>query len=234
MQYKPILFNTEMVRAILAGKKISTRRLITPQPQAHLCYSFAGKDFGKWHYPPKYAQESWGKAFQIPTNISLEEREKRWNPPAHAGDILWVRETWSTTGKCGLYPDWPIEGPPHYIYKADDPDCDAAIKARWYPSIHMPKAAARIFLRAVDVRVERLQEITVEGCAAEGIWDDYKTHSEKYHENLKKAAYPKAFSELWNSTIKKDSLPRYGWNANPWVWAITFGQCEKPERWPVL
>lgn len=53
MQYKPILFNTEMVRAILAGKKISTRRLITPQPQAHLCYSFAGKDFGKWHYPPE-------------------------------------------------------------------------------------------------------------------------------------------------------------------------------------
>lgn len=234
VQYKPILFNTEMVRAILAGKKIATRRIITPQPKARLCFAMAGTNCGKWHYPSESAQKSWGEAFRIPTDISLEERERSWNPPAHADDVLWVRETWSTTEKCGLYPNWLSTWTLHYVYKADDPNCDAARKARWYPSIHMPKAAARIFLRVVDVRVERLQEITVEGCAAEGIWDDYKTHSDKYHENLKKAAYPKAFSELWDSTIKKDSLSRYGWNANPWVWAITFGQCEKPERWPVL
>ena len=225
MQYKPMLFNTQMVRAILAGKKTMTRRLITPQPQARLCYIFAGKNFGKWHYPPKYAQ-GWGKAFQIPTNISLEEREKNWNPPAHAGDILWVRETWKTTEKCGLYPDWPIEGSPHYIYKADDLDCDATKFARWYPSIHMPKAAARIFLRVQSVSCQRIQEITTEECVREGIDEDM--------ENVcGEGAARDSFRILWDSTVKISEQSQYGWNANPWVWRIAFERCEKPEGWPI-
>ena len=58
-----------------------------------------------------------------------------------------------------------------------------------------------------------------------------KTYSEKYHENPKKAAYPKAFLELWNSTTKKADLPKYGWDANPWVWVVEFERCEKPEGW---
>lgn len=205
MTCKPILLNTDMVRAILMGQKTQTRRVIKPQPTR-----------------PRWNNIGW-----LGWNDGHGYRMK---PPCEDGDVLWVRETWSTTDKCGLYPNWPIDGI-RYMYKADDPGCDAAKEARWYPSIYMPKQAARIFIRVKEVRVECLQEITVDGCAAEGIWDDYKTYSEKYHENLKKAAYPKAFSELWNSTIKKADLPKYGWDANPWVWVIEFERCEKPEGW---
>lgn len=225
MQYKPMLFNTQMVRAIMAGKKTMTRRLINPQPQARLCYIYAGKDCGKWCYASKDAQKHWGEAFLIPTDVSCEEQERVWSPPVCVGDILWVRETWSTTEKCGLYPNWPIEGPPRYIYKADDPDCDAAKSARWYPSIHMPKAAARIFLRVQSVSCRRIQEISTEECIRGGI-----------DENVLKACGEEltrdSFRILWDSTIKMSDRPQYGWNANPWVWVITFEQCEKPEGWP--
>lgn len=202
---KPILFNIDMVRAILTGQKTQTRRVIKPQPTN-----------------PRWNNIGW---------LGWDDGHGyRMKSPCEDGDVLWVRETWSTTDKCDLYPNWHTDGI-HYIYKADDPDCSAAKEARWYPSIHMPKQAARIFLRVKEVRVEYLQEIAVDGCAAEGIWDDYKTYSEKYHENLKKAAYQKVFSELWNSTIKKADLPKYGWDANPWVWVIEFERCEKPEGW---
>lgn len=205
MNYKPILFNTDMVRAILAGQKTQTRRLMKPQPTK-----------------PRWNNIGW---------LGWDDGHgRRMKSPCEAGDVLWVRETWSITDKCGLYPNWPSNGI-HYMYKADDPDCSAAKEARWYPSIHMPKEAARIFLLVKRVWVECLREISVENCAAEGIWDDYKASSEKYHENLKKAAYPKVFSELWDSTIKKDDLPEYGWDANPWVWVIEFERCEKPEGW---
>lgn len=205
MNCKPILFNTDMVRAILAGQKTQTRRLMKPQPTK-----------------PRWNNIGW---------LGWDDGHgRRMKSPCEAGDVLWVRETWSITDKCGLYPNWPSNGI-HYMYKADDPDCSAAKEARWYPSIHMPKEAARIFLLVKRVWVECLREISIENCAAEGIWDDYKASSEKYHENLKKAAYPKVFSELWDSTIKKDDLPEYGWNANPWVWAIEFERCEKPEGW---
>ena len=205
MNCKPILFNTDMVKAILEGQKTQTRRLMKPQPTK-----------------PRWNNIGW---------LGWDDGHgRRMKSPCEAGDVLWVRETWSITDKCGLYPNWPSNGI-HYMYKADDPDCSAAKEARWYPSIHMPKEAARIFLLVKRVWVECLREISVENCAAEGIWDDYKASSEKYHENLKKAAYPKVFSELWDSTIKKDDLPEYGWNANPWVWAIEFERCEKPEGW---
>lgn len=205
MNIKPILFNTDMIQAILAGQKTQTRRVIKPQPTN-----------------PRWNNIGW---------LGWDDGHGyRMKSPCEDGDVLWVRETWSATDKCGLYPNWPV-GRIHYMYKADDPNCDAAKEARWYPSIHMPKQAARIFLRVKEVRVECLQEITVDGCAAEGIWDDYKTYSEKYHENLKKAAYPKAFSELWNRTIKKADLQKYGWDSNPWVWVIEFECCEKPEGW---
>lgn len=130
--------------------------------------------------------------------------------PFNPGDILWVRETWSTTEKCGLYPNWPTSGV-HYMHKAVDPDCEPAKEARWFPSIHMPKEAARIFLRVKDVRVERLRNMGYSDVAAEGFgsWE--------------------SFINLWDSTIKPADLNKYGWNADPWVWVIEFERCEKPE-----
>ena len=93
----PILFNTDMVLAILDGRKTVTRRVMKPQPNSKLCYTFAGshkKDIGRWGYPSKTAHEFWGKEFKLPEDITEEELKKKWNPPYHTDDILYVRETW--------------------------------------------------------------------------------------------------------------------------------------------
>jgi len=225
MENKPILFNTEMVKAILEGRKTQTRRLIR-------CNSFDVYKMscfrGLWHekYDP-----------QNPPPFLVEVYARSWNrPPCNTGDILWVRETWSTHYD-GIHDDL------QYCYKADGIDlraeCLPGENNRWYPSIHMPKEAARIFLRVKNVRVERLQEITVldainEGCGgticnhenvdpAHGCTDCYNTGW---------LEPPDAeFAQLWDTTIKSADLSIYGWEANPWVWVIEFERCEKPEGW---
>lgn len=191
---KPILFITDMVRAILAGQKTQTRRLIKPQPTN-----------------PRWNNIGW---------LGWDDGHGyRMKSPCEAGDILWVRETWSTTDKCGLYPNWPVGGI-HYMYKADDPNCDAAKEARWYPSIHMPKEAARIFLRVKEVRVELLQAMNEEAAIAEGFADSPAGTISPLTR----------FAELWDKTIKREDLREFGWHANPWVWIIEFERCEMPER----
>lgn len=188
MRVLPILFNTDMVRAILKDKKTVTRRVIKPQPEMELAYIMAGHQCGKWSYSP-YVLPDYDKHKGFP---------KYWTPPCHTGDILYVRETWRKwTGG--------------YSYKADAPDW----ACQWRPSIHMPKEAARLFLRVTNVQVERLQDITEAGAVYEGCMT--RGH----------------FRNLWGSTIKFDDLPRYGWAANPWVWVIAFERCEKPEGYEV-
>ena len=219
MAIKPILFNTEMVRAILDGRKTCTRRVIKPQPQSRLCYTYAGSHkgcIGKWTYPNRGAHEFWGEEYKLPENIKDEELSKQWNSPYHTDDILYVRETWKMA-------------PNGYYYYEDWQRNDIADVTKWKPSIHMPKEAARIWLKVTDVRVERLQEMTLKDFKAEGIYDEYKTYSETYTDHLRQMAYPKVFARLWNSTIKKSDLDRYGWNANPYVFVIEFERCEKPE-----
>lgn len=227
MAIKPILFNTEMIRAILDGRKTVTRRLVKPQPKSKLCYTFAGSDCGTWGYPSKTAHESWGEEYRLPDNITKEDFWKRWNPPYHTDDVLYVRETWSP-----IYPGKESNEVCGYIYKEDSleeydnryPDGeDYQWGCKWRPSIHMPKEAARIWLKVTDVRVERLQEITEEQIGREGVEVEYP-----HVLNGEEKRY--AFSTLWNSTVKKSDLDRYGWNANPWVWVIEFERCEKPEE----
>lgn len=209
---KPILFNTDMVRAILDGRKMVTRRVIKPQPKSKLCYVFAGshkKDIRRWVYPSKTAHESWGEEYRLPDDITEEELKKKWNPPYHADDILYVRETWGEGYEEGTY-----------IYKADDklanlPEFKESSKLIYRPSIHMPKEAARVFLKVTNVRVERLQDITADGIRSEGL------SSMCVHSGDMEIAQ-KEFAILWNSTIKKSDLDRYGWDANPWVWVIEF------------
>ena len=160
----PILFNTEMVRAILDGRKSCTRRIVKPQPQSRLCYTFAGSDCGTWGYPSKTAHESWGDKYRLPDGITDEELKRRWKPPYRVDDILYVRETWQY-----LYEldgnEQIIEGTGKYYYAATDTipfdtyvDASGVTHERvpWHPSIHMPKEAARIWLKVTDVRVERL------------------------------------------------------------------------------
>lgn len=172
MAIKPILFNTEMVRAILDGRKSCTRRVVKPQPTA------------------RYGVQCI-------------------KPPYQPGDILYVRETWKRA----------LNG---YYYYEDWQRDDIADITKWKPSIHMPKEAARIWLRVTDVRVERLQEINAEGIRNEGI------SSMAVHVGDMEIAL-KEWKNLWNSTVKKSDINCYGWDANPWVWVIEFEMCEKPE-----
>lgn len=212
MAIKPILFNTEMVRAILDGRKTCTRRVIKPQPQSRLCYTYAGSHkgcIGKWTYPNRGAHEFWGEEYKLPENIKDEELSKQWNPPYHTDDILYVRETWK-------------KAPNGYYYYEDWQRNDIADVTKWKPSIHMPKEAARIWLKVTDVRVERLQDITSEQIGREGVEVEYP-----HVLNGEEKRY--AFSTLWNSTIKKSDFDQHGWDANPWVWVIEFERCEKPE-----
>ena len=203
MAIKPILFNTEMVRAILDGRKTCTRRLVKPQPDE------------KHTYPLGFVTDSTEKkkvgrfGFGIDEYGGSIQYEK---PQYQPGDILYVRETW-----CKGY---LMNAKERYYYKADDND----FLCTWHPSTNMPKQAARIWLRVMDVRVERLQEITAESALTEG--------ADKYiHANgtLNEDQTITSFIGIWNSTIKKSDIDRYGWDANPWVWVIEFERCEKPK-----
>ena len=214
---KPILFNTDMVRAILKGRKTVTRRVVKPQPKSHIAYACMGSGCGKWGYPGKDAWEYWDdESFRLPDGISQDELKRRWTPPCNTGDILYVRETW--------YKD-----PTRYMYKANYSDTEKffrdgkEVQIKWHPSINMPKEAARLFLRVTDVRVERLQDITSGQIDAEGCkeW----AYSAKTGELLPSG--PSFFQIKWDRTIKPADLPLYGWNANPWVWVIEFERISK-------
>ena len=239
MAIKPILFNTEMVRAILDGRKSCTRRAVKPQPKAKLCYKYAGShksSIGKWGYPSKTAYKYWDESYKLPDNISGEDLEKLWNPPCHTDDILYVRETWQY-----LYEldgnEQVIEGTGKYYYAATDTiPFDAYVDENgvthnhtpWRPSIHMPKEAARIWLKVTDVRVERLQDITDDGAKAEGAnWKNGKNVG--WEEKMRRTAVER-FAEIWESTIKKADKHIHGWNANPYVWVIEFERCENPQE----
>ena len=218
MNVKPILFNTEMVRSILDGRKTVTRRAIKPQPKSKLCYTFAGshkKDIGRWEYPSKTAHEFWGEEFKLTDDIAEEELKKKWNPPYHADDILYVRETWAQAAAHTFF------------YRANK----TVQNILWRPSIHMPKEAARIFLKVTNVRVERLQDITAEQARAEGCDGRCECPSSGTYGSLSCVTRDfsiEKFETVWDSTIKKSDLDRYGWGVNPWVWVIEFEVCDKP------
>lgn len=192
---KPILFNTEMVRAIQEKRKTVTRRLV----------KFLDGKNPSW---TGYIRD--GMMLYNGTNEPCNKPA-----PFKTGDILYVRETWSEHYTA------ESDGKLVYCYKADGLDikseCLPGENNRWYPSIHMPKEAARIFLRVKDVRVERLQDITEEQAQAEGCNSGMLTGP---------CTARGQFEDLWNSTIKKSDLALYGWDANPWVWVIEFERVE--------
>ena len=226
MRVLPILFNTEMVRAILDGRKGCTRRLVKPQ-------QFVGMlpDKCKNALPDEFLKE---KRMMFKPYCDMADSElisTAYNSPYQTGDILYVRETW-----CAL----PVNEAGHmrgrsvYYYKADGDLRPEGWRGNWHPSIHMPKEAARIWLKVTDVRVERLQEITENGAKAQGISEEWaRSWWKPIYNDPDSGGYPKyrdTFAyEVWDSTIKKSDLDRYGWDANPFVWVIEFEQCEKPE-----
>lgn len=210
MAIKPILFNTEMVRAILAGRKSCTRRICKDANE----YTVPDMDFYNADRRT-YAVHNFADKEQM-EQLSTAER----TCPICTGDILYVRETWK-------------EAPKGYYYYEDWQRNDIADVTKWKPSIHMPKEAARIWLKVTDVRVERLQEITDEQAKREGIqYDECPTGFTWKQETDMHNCYTTpigAMQALWNSTIRKSDLDCYGWDANPWVWVIEFERCEKPE-----
>lgn len=232
MRMKPILFNTEMVRAILAGSKTQTRRVIKPQPKVPQSENdIEAGEVVFWHGKVCRMKEPRARNAKAAGNLIAEVIG-----PYSTGDILWVRENWKqyTTGTAG---PGLIDG---YLYKADEPQDTSGmmVEGRWHPSIHMPKIAARIFLRVTGVRVEQLQDIDEYGVCNEGAERiisackhiDYSCFPPEpcYNVNPCKDCiihhgYPELFGKMvWDRTIKSADLPRYGWNANPWVWVIEF------------
>jgi hypothetical protein len=228
MAEKGILFNTEMIRAIMDGRKTQTRRPIRPQPMGRLCYSMAGSNAGKWGYMTESCRKAWGYSVDdILRDPTKEDLEKHWTPPCHTDDLLYVRETWFyeshmedlTAGE----PDLPSGRYKHrYVYYADQPDYPVNVgvgATGWRPSIHMPKEAARIWLKVTNVSVQRLKEITDEDAIAEGFEAD---ETFKAHER---------FAMTWNSVYGftkavngwRMSSPE-NWGSNPWVWVISFEQ----------
>ena len=229
MSMKPMLFNTKMVRAILDGIKGSTRRIAK---------GFIPND-AVWGYT----------AFTPKGYISCRGTfadgygEKFFKLPCKSGDILYVRETWTEEyGKYYYRADYDSDylDPCETLsggYPAscrNHPGCDGCMatstRIHWHPSIHMPKEAARIWLKVTDVRVERLQDVTEDGAKAEGAIDNRGfIHSpENEYDSIHTAR--EHFTEIWNSTIKKSDLDRYGWEANPYVFVIEFVKIDKPEE----
>ena len=192
MAIKPILFNTKMVRAILDWRKSCTRRIC--------------KDANEYTVPDMEFYNADRRTYAVHNFADKEHTEQlsiaERTCPICPGDILYVRETWK-------------KAPNGYYYYEDWQKDDIADVTKWHPSIHMPKEAARIWLRVTDVRVERLQDMTDDDAEAEGCFD-YTTTA-------------LGFPDVWDSTIKKSDLDRYGWDASPWVWVIEFERCEKPE-----
>lgn len=185
---KPILFNYDMVRAILDGRKTVTRRVVKFKP---------GQNPQWTGYIPD------GPVLYGSNNIPASKS------PYHPSDILYVRETWARS-MAGTY-----------LYKATD---TPIILDRWRQSIHMPKEAARLFLRVTDVRVERLQDMRLIDCMKEGV---RLTLAEQGDLVIQGVRARDRFSGVWNSTIKPADLPLYGWEANPWVWVIEFERVSK-------
>lgn len=198
MKERPILFSTEMVRAILAERKTQTRRVVTPQPdELHYSGMVDDRQFARFWSPGEY------KHTATITDVRC--------PYGKPGDMLWVRETWRYWGS--------IEAPTkaHIAYKAD-----GDLAGRWKPSIHMPRWASRINLQILAVRVERVQEIGELDAEREGVSDDplVPTHFPYYDDTPGSTRSPvESFRTLWDSINAKRG---YEWDGNPWVWVVEF------------
>lgn len=200
---KPIIFNTEMVTAILEGRKTQTRRIIKNK------YSNADITFFENKYGKRlvYQQNDAPGPVKNPdgttkyTLMAVEEVKK----PYEVGDILYVRETWQ---------EWTGG----YAYKVGG-DYPQSNIGKWKPSIHMPKDAARIFLKITDVRAERLQDISEEDAKLEGATKaTFDFYFGKFSHGADTDNYKDGFHELWNMCY---AWPK-SWPNNPWVWVVEF------------
>jgi len=237
---RPILFTTEMVRAILGGRKTQTRRIIKPQPIYAL-----------------HDEPSWRAGLNDMLVDDCGHQLKY--PYGKPGDLLWVRETWAAS-KGGQQIDGHIvwidkPGAPNLVwYRATD----NVTLPRWRPSIYMPRWASRITLEVLRIRVERLQKISQADARAEGVdpvWKDVGAQAPGGY-RYEEPDYVKAFANLWDTihfkpkpvnrnpyTSKREAcFVSYPWEniketrekgesswyvvGNPWVWVVEFKRVE--------
>ena len=208
---KPTLFNTEMVNAIQENRKRFTRRLIKPRYRdgdGEVSFQIVTNAFtGK--FIRVEIVDDWGACTRILP------------PPCLPGDILYVRETWQKHRIRKPQKAVPADFKEiQYSYRADGELANSdGSPFVWRPSIHMPKEAARIFLRVKSVTVERLNDMQEDDAIAEG-FPDLGVDADSPLER---------FSVLWDSTINREDLENYSWNANPWVWVIEFEKISREE-----
>lgn len=207
MNEKPILFSAAMVRAILQGSKTQTRRVVKGMAL-------------EWLQPDTFSP------------MFVADPENYLSPYGYAGDALWVRETW----KCEeLLPNgldgvrFAADGAFRAIENTQAA-ADAWLDARrdenkWRPSIFMPRWASRINLKIVNVRIERVQDITRDDAKAEGVSNLWTWNAEinaKHPEYFSRALlnpYIANYSLLWDEINAKRG---FGWDVNPWVWVVEF------------
>ena len=223
MRERPILFSAPMVRALLAGNKTQTRRVVKPQPP------LAARDAGciTSSTDPSHVGAWWWLDSLDLLEAGVVGEEFRC-PHGQPGDRLWVRETFATCGS-------------RVRYRADqaDPNDYPGVNFQpWRPSIHMPRSASRITLEITDVRVQRLHDITCEDILAEGVRVPACEQTGNALIDISTPDGPGAF--LTREQFKNpDALlrahwaalwcainGRASWDANPWVWAITFQRVE--------
>ena len=198
---RPILFNTAMVQAILSDKKTQTRRIAKPHiPNRIIKNIWYGKVLG-------FKGEHWVTSYENDVTNYVDYIK----PPCSVGDTLWVRETFTKI-------DLP-DGQTIYGYKTET--CWDEKLTKWHPSIHMPRKAARIFLKVTNVKVERLQNITTKDCVQEGFTGiRCKCNGTEY-------ACTDCYNSGWQEPPELEFMQTwdgiYGnWDENPWVWVIEF------------
>ncbi|MDS7764295.1 hypothetical protein [Klebsiella michiganensis] len=231
MKERGMIFNGEMTRAILDGRKTQTRRIMKVQPSEDFTPMNMALETdykARWYTPgivdkDGYLQPASKEVFGV-----SNENEGYSCPFGAVGDRIWVRETWNKYGGLLTYRadhDW-----------IDDMRKETVCTAKWVPSIHMPRWASRILLEITDMRVERLNAISPEDAESEGLERTNFTgfgdepglpsypEPDVYFDPLKKQwkEYPpEAFAGLWESIYGEGS-----WKANPWVWVIEFKRVE--------
>lgn len=215
---RPILFSAPMVRAILAGTKTQTRRVVKQQ------------------ITPLADGSSWHQFDHRGSNYRMNLRNgtvSQWSPLlqfcpyGQPGDRLWVREAWMDLQGTGI--ERVTGDPSRYAYAADTPpgshgdECRKNYGLKWRPSIHMPRSASRITLEITSVRVERLQDISEPDAQAEGCALGCMTPT---GDDSGSAIYgPGGYLALWESINGPSS-----WEANPWVWVVEFKRVEGGEK----
>lgn len=204
---KPILFSTEMVQAILGGRKTQTRRIVKLQPKA---------DLNKYSLR-KIEDEKHKIYFAMCLKDGIDDLPYHgfFYPKYQIGDILWVLEIFFPFGD-------------DFIHKANSLASDLDVK--WKPSLFMPKEACRIFLKVTNMRCERLQDISESDSIAEGVDINYPTVFKDYlaknHSISGFDTAKESFQTLWDSI----NLKKAPWKSNPWVWVYDFEITEKPEN----